>query len=70
MKCAFCGYKFEEDEGLSACRGCPIKGSCRMLRCPNCGYETPAEPGLIRLLRRWRNRTPPRRRANSSASRC
>jgi hypothetical protein len=27
-----------------------------MLRCPNCGYETPPEPGFIKKLKEWRKR--------------
>ncbi len=42
MKCAFCGVSFEASERRAGCRGCPMSGTCRKIRCPNCGYETAA----------------------------
>lgn len=53
MKCAFCGYEFEEREAERACEGCPLAKSCKLLRCPRCSYEFPAEPNIIKSLRRW-----------------
>lgn len=53
MKCAFCGYEFDETQARSGCQGCPMHRSCGKLRCPNCGYEALPEPGLIKLIRRW-----------------
>lgn len=43
MKCALCGYVFDETKSESLCRGCPIAKGCKLVRCPNCGYETPPE---------------------------
>lgn len=43
MKCALCGYAFSVEQAESACRGCPFHRKCRLVRCPNCGYETPAK---------------------------
>ncbi|MFP4000899.1 MAG: hypothetical protein ACLFSM_08580 [Thermoplasmata archaeon] len=37
-KCPLCGNEFDEGE-VSACQSCPMGRSCRMTRCPNCGYE-------------------------------
>ena len=51
MKCSLCGYQFEEDETVIACKGCPLKKACNMVRCPNCGFEVPAEPKLFKVLR-------------------
>jgi len=42
MKCALCGYAFSVEQSKGACRGCPFHRKCRLVRCPNCGYETPA----------------------------
>ena len=56
MKCALCGYEFREEEGQAACAGCPLARGCRLVRCPNCGYDMPAEPKLITALKAWRNR--------------
>ncbi len=57
MRCALCGLEFEERDSVASCEGCPLKrGNCGMLRCPNCGYENPGEPQLLKMVRKWRNR--------------
>ncbi len=56
MKCAFCGYEFEEEEGIAGCQGCTLAGSCNMVRCPNCGYDNPGESHLATLLKKWREK--------------
>ncbi len=38
FKCPLCGHRFKED-GAVGCKGCPLRGGCSMVRCPNCGYE-------------------------------
>ncbi len=48
MKCSLCGYEFKEKESLSSCRGCILTRGCRLIRCPHCGYEVPAEPRWLR----------------------
>lgn len=53
-RCGYCGYKFSETEAVPACRGCPLAGGCRLVRCPRCGYEMPPEPKLLTWLRRLR----------------
>ncbi|HDK17618.1 MAG TPA: hypothetical protein ENG95_00425 [Nitrospirae bacterium] len=57
MKCSLCGLEFKERDGLSSCKGCPVSGSCSMIKCPNCGYDIPREPGLIKLLKKWRKKS-------------
>jgi rubredoxin len=56
MKCPLCGYQFQEESGKVACKGCPLAGSCHMVRCPNCGYDTPVEPKLVKAFKAWRRR--------------
>ena len=56
MKCPLCGYQFREENGKAACKGCPLAGACHMVRCPNCGYDVPTEPKLIKVLKAWRSR--------------
>lgn len=56
MRCSLCGYEFVEEEATQSCRGCPFAGSCMLVRCPNCGYETPVESTLHRLYRKWRKK--------------
>ncbi len=56
MKCPLCGYQFHEDEGEAACKGCLLAGACHMVKCPNCGYDVPVEPGLIKAFKAWRRR--------------
>lgn len=52
MKCSLCGMVYAEKDADRSCRGCPMAGSCAMLRCPNCGYETPRESGLEKAIRK------------------
>ncbi len=51
MRCSLCGYQFEEDESVVVCAGCPLSKNCNMVRCPNCGFEVPAESELVRILK-------------------
>ncbi len=46
MKCTLCGYTFDENEAPRSCKGCPIMKGCKLIRCPNCSFETPREPRL------------------------
>jgi len=50
MKCVFCGYEYSEDQAVCSCKGCPVSKGCSLMKCPNCGYETPAEPGWLKKL--------------------
>ncbi|MEE9399570.1 MAG: hypothetical protein V3V23_04810 [Dehalococcoidales bacterium] len=54
MKCPLCGNQFQEKEAQAACTGCPLAGACHMVRCPNCGYDIPGEPKLIKAFKAWR----------------
>jgi rubredoxin len=54
MKCTLCGYRFREEEGKAACRGCPLAAACNKVKCPNCGFDVPVEPGLVKLFKAWR----------------
>ena len=52
MNCPLCGYSFTENEGETACGRCFLAHSCELVKCPNCGYETPREPGWLKALRK------------------
>ncbi len=41
-KCPLCGNEFDESIAKGGCASCNIK-DCGLIRCPNCGYEFPAE---------------------------
>ena len=56
MKCPFCGRDFDEEQAAAACRKCTLFGGCKMLRCPNCGYESPPEPAWIRRIKERRRK--------------
>lgn len=51
IRCSFCGHEFTEDEGIKACRGCPIS-NCGMIKCPNCGYEILPEPKSVKFFKK------------------
>jgi hypothetical protein len=53
VTCGYCGRTFAEDQGQPACASCPLKGGCRFLRCPHCGYENPCPPHWVERLRGW-----------------
>jgi len=44
MKCSLCGFEFREEDGKSSCSSCPVHRGCGLVRCPNCGFETPPDP--------------------------
>ncbi len=50
MKCAFCGYEYDESEGKQGCGGCP--GGCHSIHCPRCNYKNPLEAGLIKSIKK------------------
>jgi len=57
MKCALCGLEYDENDTIKACSGCPMsKRKCKLQKCPNCGYETPAEPKLIKFIKKLSRR--------------
>ena len=53
MKCALCGYEF--DEITLACHSqCPLAKGCAIICCPNCGYQVVDErkSGAVALVRK------------------
>lgn len=50
MKCSFCGYTFDQAEGISACQGCPVS-NCSLIKCPNCGYDQLPEPQSLKWIK-------------------
>ncbi len=56
MKCSLCGFKFSQDEVETICKGCPLAKGCKLVRCPNCGYETPITPKWLRRLNERRRK--------------
>lgn len=63
LHCALCGFEFEKKQTTCA-QGCPLAQSCKLVRCPNCGYEFP-EPSRpltwFQRLFRLRKAPPPDR---------
>jgi len=52
MKCSLCGYEFGENAAKAACEGCILTKNCRLVKCPNCGYEMPKTPEWIGKMSR------------------
>ncbi|MDO8662967.1 MAG: hypothetical protein Q7K98_07105 [Candidatus Omnitrophota bacterium] len=52
MKCSLCGYVFREEEAQSGCKSCPMMQGCKLIKCPNCGIDSPPEPKWAKHLRR------------------
>ena len=50
MICGFCGHDFDEKEADSSCEGCVMNFNCKMVKCPNCGYEMPRQPAWIKKI--------------------
>jgi predicted amidophosphoribosyltransferase len=50
LVCGFCAREFRQDWGQPVCRACPLAGTCRMVRCPHCGYENPTPPAWLNRL--------------------
>lgn len=55
VRCGLCGHVFDPD-GLACHAGCPLGPKCRLICCPNCGYEVPdeASSASARLIGRFR----------------
>lgn len=49
--CPMCAFAFEKGDTLCA-HGCPLGATCRLLRCPACGYEFPEAPAAVSWLSR------------------
>lgn len=56
MKCSFCGFEFDEEESKKGCGGCAMSGCCKKYKCPRCNYETLPDAGVIKLIKKWRNK--------------
>lgn len=56
MKCALCGYIFDEKDSRTSCKGCPMASGCKLIRCPNCNYETPPQPKWLEKILKGRNK--------------
>lgn len=54
MKCGLCGYEFNEKEAEGACENCLIMKGCRLIKCPNCGFEAPPEPKWLKYFKKER----------------
>lgn len=50
MKCPFCGHRFRDP--LEKCAGCPLQSRCKVLCCPNCGYELERDSTLARWAKK------------------
>ena len=53
MKCPLCGSEFDpscKNNKKSACASCPMRGSCELLCCTNCGYEIPKESKIVNFF--------------------
>ena len=55
MKCSLCGAVFEPRQ--NTCGGCTLRKDCRLICCPNCGFEIPEESKLITWLKEHKRRT-------------
>lgn len=55
VRCGLCNHVFDP-AGLSCHASCPLGPRCRLICCPNCGYEVPDEAtsALARVLGRVR----------------
>jgi Fe2+ transport system protein FeoA len=60
VRCGLCGRVFEP-HSLACHDGCPLGPTCRLICCPNCGYEVPDESRVVgaRLFARLRRREQP-----------
>lgn len=60
MKCALCGYEFDE-AGLACHSRCPLAKGCAIICCPNCDYQVVDEQksgtvALARKIQTWLTR--------------
>lgn len=49
--CPMCAFAFEKDDTVCG-HGCPLGATCRLLRCPACGYEFPENPITVSWVTR------------------
>jgi uncharacterized C2H2 Zn-finger protein len=55
LRCPLCGQRFARDEAKK-CSACPVRGGCKLLCCPRCGYGFVEESRLLKLMSRWLGR--------------
>jgi len=41
---------FDEKKADALCVGCPMAKGCKLVKCPNCGYETPPEDKWLKSI--------------------
>ena len=54
IKCSLCGAVFEPDG--NTCGGCALRKDCKLICCPNCGFEIPEESKLITWFKEYKKR--------------
>jgi len=42
--------QFKEEQGHSAFGSCPLS-NCKLIKCPNCGYESIPEPASLHFFK-------------------
>lgn len=52
MKCSLCGFEFDEKKAQAGCKSCSLMKRCALIRCPNCGFETPPEPKWAKYFKK------------------
>jgi len=60
--CSLCGFEFEKDDA-SCHTSCALSKYCKLIRCPNCGYEFPEPSPMPAWLQKLMGRpteVPPR----------
>ena len=57
MRCPFCGRTSSAPQAERACKTCALFGGCKKVKCPHCGYESPAEPRSLKWLRKMIGKT-------------
>ena len=51
ITCPACNHEYDAtDASATACGACLARGACGLVKCPECGYESPREPGVLRRL--------------------
>ena len=72
ITCPACNHEFDAKEAAgTACGACLARGACGLVKCPECGYESPREPGVLqRLLSALAGRKPAANGAKPAAGAC
>ena len=51
LHCALCGFEFEK-QGAACATSCMLARHCKLVRCPNCGYEFPEPSGSLTWIQK------------------